>query len=410
MNKILVLALGAWGVGQIAFVPVTAAVPLTESEFLGLLNEDHPAVEALRAEVAESSGEMVSWLPNPDVAWEREALDGEPAQTTVTVRWQPPLDGRRGLERAAARAGRDAAELRLGWERMELRARVRELYARWVTARDIRDLFAQLTHRTEALAARARARAEAGEESGLAAGRLTLAAADVKASAARAERDLQVTLAEVRTLFPDLDVSRTPAAPALPEPPSYPEPAGSAVPAAATRPDVRARELDLERASRRHRLNGRFLEFPALTAGWTSLDAANDPGGPVLGVEWTVPLFDRGPGPRKQSAEELRVARAELELGRRAAAAELIAAHEAYRTLRAAALDLMEATARAEAVTTGATAEFEAGESTLTDLLETLRSVADSRAAALEMRHEALAAHRELERSVGRALTAGSDS
>ena len=100
-------------------------------------------------------------------------------------------------------------------------------------------------------------------------------------------------------------------------------------------------------------------------------------------------------------------AQATLELERRRAEAELRSARAGYGALHGVARDVLDATSEADAVISAATAAFEAGESTLTDLLETLESVVAARSAALELHHSALAAHRRLEMSVGRAPTDG---
>ena len=174
------------------------------------------------------------------------------------------------------------------------------------------------------------------------------------------------------------------------------------------RPDLKARELDVQRADLLHRLNGRYVEFPALVGGWTVFDGhGTDVDGPVFGLEWSVPLFDRRQGERVRTSREVRVARARLERSRAEAAAELQAARDAYDHLRGVAREVAETTAGAEAVIEAATAEFQAGEATLTDLLETLRSVTDGRLAALELHQKTLAAHRRLEMSVGRPLSDG---
>ena len=338
---------------------------------------------------------------NLDLGFEREAPEGTAAQTTVTVSWRPPLDGRRGLSNRAAEAGLTAAGHRLADRRLRLRAHLRELYARWSFAEERRDLFRDLSERTDRLAARARARTETGEDSGLSARRLELAAAEARSAMAAADVELLGIGAELRTLFPDLGATTRP------EPP--PLPAAIATLDANDRPDLKAGEVDVEHADLRRRLSGRYVQFPALVGGWTVLDEEGLEGveGPVLGVEWSLPLFDRRQGERARAERELQVAEARLRLVRSRADAELRAAQEAYAYLREAAEEVVAATAETERVIEAATAEFEVGEATLTDLLETMRSATDSRLAALDLQLDALAAHRALELAVGRALTEG---
>ena len=391
-----------FAVTGVAFAARAAeANEISESAFLARLGEEHPAISVLGGELADAMGERrTPRTENPDFSFEREAPDGAPGQSTVKLSWRPPLDTRRGLANKVAEAGLAAAERRLEWERLQLREQLRELFARWSLAVQRRDLFADLTGRTLELAERARARAATGEDSGLSARRLALAAAESRSAMAGADAQLLRIDAELRTVFPDLESRIRPVRPSLP-------PAPSEI-TASDRPDLKAREVDVERADLARRLGGRYLEFPALIGGWTVFDEENaEVDGPVFGVEWTIPLFDRQQGERVRTSREANIARARLELMQAQAVAELSVAFEIYEQLRTAAVEVTETTVGAEAVIEAATAEFQAGEATLTDLLETLRSVTDSRLAALELYREALAAHRRLELCVGRPLTDG---
>jgi outer membrane protein TolC len=376
-----------------------SASDITETEFLSRLTGDHPAVLVLRDEMAEAEGERKTpRTENPAVGFEREAPDGAAPQNTLVLSWRPPLDGRRGLANDAAEAGLAAANLRFDWERLQLRARLRELFANWSLATERQRLFAGLAERTQQLAARARARADTGAESGLSARRLELAAAEVRSALAVAEVDRVAARALVTAMFPALGSDRSPVPPALPE--------ASEPFTAFDRSDLHAREADVEHADFTRRLGGRWIEFPTLFGGWTVIEEDGmDLDGPVWGLEWNLPLFDRRQGERARADREIEVARARLDLERARATAELEAAQQAYESLRIAVEDVADLTDGTEAVVEAATAEFEAGESGLTDLLETVRSATDSRLAALELYGQALAAHRQLELSVGRPLT-----
>jgi outer membrane protein TolC len=377
------------------------AAEITEAEFLSRLTDDHPASVVLTNELAVAEGDRrTPRTENIDLSFEREAPEDAPAQSTLKLSWRPPLDSRRGLANKAAEAGLAAAERQLVWKRLRLREQLRELYARWSLVVERRDLFADLTKRIQQLASRARARASTGEESGLNARRMELAAAEGQAAAAEAEVDVLRIHAELGAMFPGLDPTRRPVPPSLPSVSTSFD--------LSSRADLEAREHEAERAELAERLAGRYVEFPALVGGWTVFDEDDTQiEGPVLGVEWSIPLFDRRQGERARARREADIARARLELSRARAAAEFRAAKEVYKHLRIAAGEVLESTAGTEAVVQAATAEFQAGESTLTDLLETLRSVTDSRLAALAVHQEALAAHRRLEMSVGRPLTEG---
>jgi outer membrane protein TolC len=394
--------------GLLAVAPARAADPasISEAEFLSRLSDDHPASVSLREELAEAEGQRrTPRTENVDVSFEREAAEGVPSQSTVKLGWRPPLDGRRGLANERAAAALAGAESRLDWQQLRLREELREIFAQWWAGVERRDLFAGLEEGIGRLAGRARARASRGEESGLAAQRLELAAAESQVARAAAEAEVLAVQARVRALFPELDPeTRLPSPPPLPVLPGSLDWSG--------RPDLAAARHDVERADLSRRLAGRWVEFPALVGGWTVYDGdseVEDTDGPVLGLEWSLPLFDRRQGERARTEREAQVARARLELKRNRAAAEAPVAEEIYRHLRVEAVDVLEATGGVESTMASATAEFQAGEATLTDLLETLRSATDSRLAALDLYRKALAAHRELEAAVGRPLTDGGE-
>lgn len=374
---------------------------ISEAEFLALLTEDHAAAVALKEELAAAEGDRrTPRTENPDFSFEREAPEEAAAQSTFKLSWRPPLDGRRGLANEAAETGLVAAEHQLDWRRLHLRASLRELFARWSFVVERRDLLENVSERIDQLASRSRVRASTGEESGLAARRLEIEAAATKSALATSEAEVIRVVADIRGVFPGMQTSRRPVRPELP--------GTSASLDVASRPDLTALELEAEQAELSRRLAARFLEFPAIVGGWTFFDEADaQVDGPVFGVEWSLPLFDRRQGERARTRREEEVARARLETTRMRAVSELEAAKDAYEHLRAVALDVMETTDDPGAVIEAATAEFRAGEATLTDLLDALRSVTDTRVRALELYQEALAAHRRLELSAGRPLTDG---
>ena len=374
---------------------------LTEEEFLALLQAGHPAVVALTERLALAEGERrgVTWN-NPEIGFDREAPRGAAKQSIWWLRWQPPLDGRQGLRKRAAEAGVRAAESEFVWTKLRLRLVLRGVYADWVQTTERRELLAKHLEVISRLADRARARADIGEESGLVARRLTLAAVEVRVELAQADADLARTEAKVRELHPDLEPGVQPVWPPLPPVPA--EVGWS------NRPDLAARRFEMEQAKLKKRLSGRFLEFPELMAGWTRFDGA--PGsvdGPVFALSWNLPLFDRNQGERVQEARNVVIVEAQLELANAQAKAQLEAAYGVYARLRTATTEVTTATADADALVASATAAFRVGESTLTDLLETLRSALSSQMAALNLHHSALQAHRNLEASAGLCPSSG---
>jgi cobalt-zinc-cadmium efflux system outer membrane protein len=377
------------------------APPLTEEEFLAAVTETHPAALALAGERELAAAEVVraSLLPNPTVEASIEEPDGAARETTAGVTWTPPLDGRRALRREAAERGLAATESRLEAARFRLRLDLRTVYARWAFAWERRELLAAHLARVGELAGRARARAEAGEIPGLAARRFTLEEAQARADLGRAEARLAAARAALGAWYPGIAQDARPAA--LPLPP----PAG-AVPDLAGRPDLAAREREVERAEALRRLSGRIFEAPSLGLGWKRVeDRSAEASGPVVSAGWTVPLFDRRQADRQEAEARLSTARAELELARVQAQAERAGALAAFERLRAEAAEAGRAAAGTGDLLAGASASYQLGESGLTDFLDTLRAALAARIAALEIREAAVDAQRDLEAAAGRPLT-----
>jgi cobalt-zinc-cadmium efflux system outer membrane protein len=387
----------------IAPVALTAqeAPTLTEEELLAAVTGEHPAAVALAGEreIAAAEALRASLLPNPEVEASVEDPDGAARETTAGVTWTPPLDGRRALRREAAAQGLAAAESRLEAARFRLRLDLRAAYAGWAFAWERRELLAAHLARLGELAERARARAQAGEIPGLAARRFTLEEAQARADLGRAEARLAAAGAALAAWYPGLPPGARPAAPPLP-------PAAGEAPDLASRPDLVAREREVERAEALRRLSARIFEAPALGLGWKRIEErSNEASGPVVSAGWTVPLFDRRQADRLEAEARLSASRADLELARVRARAERAGALATYDRLRTEAAEAGRAVSEAGDLLAGAAASYQLGESGLTDLLDTLRAVLAARIAALEIREAALEAQRDLEAASGRPLT-----
>lgn len=381
------------------------APTLTEAEFLAAVTEAHPAAVALAGERELAAAEAVraSLLPNPAVEASLEDLpDGAARETTAGVTWTPPLDGRRALRREAADRGLAAAESRLEAARFRLRLDLRTAYASWAFAWERRELLAAHLARIGELAERARARAQAGEIPGLAARRFTLEEAQARTDLGRAEARLAAARAALAAWYPAIAGIAQDARPA-----ALPLPAAAgAAPDIALRPDLAAREREVERAEALRRLSGRIFEAPSLGLGWKRVeDRSTETSGPVVSAGWTVPLFDRRQADRQEAEARLSIARADLELARVRAQAERAGALAAFDLLRTEAAEAERAAAETVDLLAGASASYQLGESGLTDLLDTLRAALAARITALEIREAALDAQRDLEAATGRPLT-----
>lgn len=376
----------------------------TEAVYLqAVMAEPAPAtvLEAPRIE-AEAALGRARLFSNPDFSVEREEEAGR--ETTLALEWTLPLDGRRGLGIRAAEAALEASRNEVAGRRLGLRRELRSVYAAWALADARRNLLTAYAQRLDGLVERTRRQAEAGEISGLDAGRFQLEQLAVRSDLARAEAERRQRAAEAAGWLPTTEVAS--AEPALPPLPPTPDDAVAPV----KPPEVAARQARLEEARLGERLSRRFLRAPSLALGWKTVEEGGlSADGPVVGLTWSLPLFDRNRPQREAAERRLEVSQAELELTAARATARWQAARQAYEVLRAEALDLAETLeTRESAWRDAALAAFDLGESGVTELLDVLRSLLASRLAALDAWGAALEAHRDLELAAGRPLTSHS--
>jgi outer membrane protein TolC len=379
--------------------PPDSPPPLTEEEFLAGAAADSlfaRAVADLDAEAA-ARRRAAATLANPAVEAERES-PGEATQSTVRLVWRPPLDGRRAAAIDAADAAVDAARARRALAELEVSLDLRAAFTRWAVAAERAERIDAERRRLDELARRAEERARRGEDSGLTARRFRFATVEMGAESAVAWAEAKLAEAAAVAAWPAA-AGRRPVLAELPDPDTM------ALPDPAESPAVIAARAERRRAEHEARLAGRFLAFPELSAGWQwQDDAGAEADGPVLGLAWDLPLFDRGSAERGHALREADAGRAREELAARRQAAELHARADAYRTLHDAVPDGESLDRSARSAVAAASAAYEANESTMTDFLDTLRSILAGRLAALDLHAAALAAHRELERAAGRPL------
>jgi outer membrane protein TolC len=374
--------------------PTPPGATLTESVFLAGFDENHVAVRALTEDLAraEAARRRAGTLDNPRVEFGREAPEDNPKQTTWTAAWAPPLDGRLRLAREAAKIGVDAARERFAADRVRLRRELRKAYADWVLSTERQDVLQSQRALVDSLAEQVRRRAEVGEESGIGARRLLLASAEIGSELAVADADAVRAAALARALRPEIPPDARPARPPLVPPPAPSRP----------RPELEALRLEVQQAQLEGRLARRFVIFPELSAGWQRLEHAGvEQTGPVFGVSWSLPLFDRSQAARVEAAGRQRALEARLVVATARSRAELDASGAAYALLAARAREQARAIGETDRLLEGASASFRAGESTVTDLLETLRSVREARLKEIELYAEALEAQRALEAAGG---------
>lgn len=363
---------------------------VTEAEFLSVLDETHPAVRESAEGVALAEARLLGarTLDNPVVEAVREDPGGPIGQTDVLVSWKVP-DAARGPEINARQGEIGAARRRLVHDLLGYRLAMREAYAGWAVADARRRRLSTQAERVESLAQREAVRAEQGEASGLEVRRLRLAAATLRSRVALADGASERARAEAAAWHPGLPAD---ARPVLPELPAAPSLDGADARVRAARADLAAAEL-AQLATRP------IVASPEVTLGWRRQDLT--PGavdGPIFGVAWSVPLFDRRQAARQNASAALAAAGARLELAERESAAARNAASTNFARLAAALAEAREELGATERMLDGAEAAFRQGEGGLTDLLETHRSVTEAELAVLDLHEAALAAHRELER------------
>ena len=366
---------------------------VTETEFLSVLDESHPAVAeaAEQLNLARSRVVAASTLENPSGTVVREDPDGPVEQTDYLLSWKLP-DAARGPTVEAREATVEAAGARLSQRLLDLRLRMRATYAEWALARARRTRLSVQADRVEALSEREARRAERGEASGLEARRLELAAAALCSRVALSSAGAERAEAEARRWHPTLPPDARPVIPEVPDPPEL----------ETGHPLLRAAEADLAAASLQDRAAGRFLASPELTLGWQRQEAGAEVlEGPILGLSWSLPLFDRNRAERAAAEARIAGAEARLEAVRRRITASREAARAAFSSLSESLAEAETALVESGEMLDGAEAAFRLGETSLTDLLETHRSVTEGHLAVLDLRAETLAAHRELERLAG---------
>lgn len=371
----------------LAAVPRAAgaqSLPITEQQVLQRLSPESPRVRAIRAgvDVARAGVLAAGRWPNPRIRVDREAAAGTTEYLT-TVGQPLPITGIRGLEMRAASALADAAAARAEDQLRRARADLRLAFAHLVAAQSRERSLTTSRDRLRGVAEILSHREAAGDAAGFDRLRAEREVLDVEAD---------LTVAAADRLRAQIDLASFLAAPVDPvalvaEPPV---PAPSAVPdvdalmqrAESMRGDLLAlrKETDAARWSGLAADRRRVPE-PEVIAGTKSSSAFGGSLGSVLGVQATVPLFDRG-RPEKALATA-RAAEAEAQstlmkaslrvsvAGLRAAVTERRAAAERYRSAAMGSADQIERIAQVS---------YEAGERSILELLDAYRTTAGTRA------------------------------
>ena len=392
----------AVGLLALSLTSPARAQEVSEQDFLAEFTEGHAALRALQEGLAAAEAARVraGTVSNPRLEFWREQPDANPRLTNWTLAWTPPLDGRFGVGKRAAEAGAFAARERLVADSARLRQELRRVFAEWSLSSAARALHAQQLELVGPLAEAERQRARVGEAAGLSARRLSLAEAEARAALRETEAALALAEAVARAWRPDLAPQVTAIPPMLPAPP--------AEQSAVDTPELRSLALDVERLDLEARRAGRFWGFPTLQFGWQRLeDRGATVDGPIFAANWSIPLFDRDKATRLEAEMRREAVAAQHELARARVSAEVEGGLAAYRLLVASVGEARQAADESGRVIDAATAAYRAGEATLTDLLDAVRTAFAARLRELAVRGRALETHRALEAALGRPLVEG---
>ena len=379
-----------------------APAALDEPTFLRRVAERSPRRQVFddRRRLATASIGVASVLPNPTLAYEREAVPGLDAHDDF-VRLAFPVDvaGRRGLSAAAARAGADAEHATVERDAFVVQLEARLAY---LDAAYARQLLARLDESRIALAAIAdalRSRAAQGDASSYDAERAALELEALDDERASARRVLEVARLRLGGLVGEPATPHD-AADAITLPARPPE--GALVP---VRPEVdaalaRGRQAERERTAARRR----WIPRLDVVAGMLSSASSDGQGiGYIVGIGGDLPLFDRGGASAARSRAEAKRWQSEA----RALALEAAAESEQARRELALRVEQAEAYAagpakRALDLQRRATLAYREGDRPILELLDVHRGARQASVRALELVYEARRADLHLRRALGR--------
>jgi cobalt-zinc-cadmium efflux system outer membrane protein len=171
-----------------------------------------------------------------------------------------------------------------------------------------------------------RARAEEGEAAGVEAERLDLEVEVFERQLVAARATASAERAAAAVWSDRVSGTVRPQRPHLPIPPATAD--------VGSRPDLQAIAHRVAEAEAVQRLQRRSLEPPEISFGWKKIgEEGLSFNGPVYGIAWPLPVFDRNQGNREAATAEVSVARSQLELETRLAEQRARAALASYSDL-----------------------------------------------------------------------------
>lgn len=335
--------------------------------------------------------------PNPELTTSFENFGGfggrnenrgfSTLETTVGLSQRIELGGKRGARMDYAARNTAVAELDYNGVRLEVAREIVTALAAAEAARRLADVErARARLAAETLRA-SRGRVEAGRDPLLQAERAEVVRATADIAADRAQREVEIALADLAVLMGVPRVELAPRQPWFEDIGSPPARPAQADPLARLAANPELARLEAAIAQQRSNLNlQRSNAVPDLTVN-ADVRRFGDTGETafVAGASIPLPFFDRNQGGIARAHAELARAEAEAARGRSTLAAQLVAAEErlalawrAVQSLRRTALPSAEQAARFAA------AGFGEGRFGFLDVLDAQRSLSDTRAQLVE--------------------------
>lgn len=394
--------------------PVRAAEApqtLRLEEALALALQQNPELAIHRSEVRAADADLLAariWPYNPEVELEgadRRGPDGSVTDRGLSLAQELELAGRRSKRRATAGDALEAARVRYQRRRAELAARVEELFARALAARErlaVARTDAELTRRLVELETR-RLEAGAGTQVDLNLARAVAGRAErALARAGGAARASRVELAEQLGLDPGAPPELVGDLPGAP-------PGGAPVHELAARAvdrraDLQALRHEVEASDSRLALERSRGKPNLRIRGFVAREEGDDIMGVSLGI--ALPLFDRNQGGIARALAVRDRASARLAAGELAVRWEVAAAHARYRAAAEAlaALDRL-VIGRLEESLSLLERAFESGKVGITDVLVQRRELVEARREHVDAAAEAWLARIELDLATGEIAT-----
>lgn len=341
---------------------------------------------------------------NPAFSFGRDDLGheaGEFREETFHLVQQVEWPGRTAARRRAAAHAIEAGAARFRADSVELAFRVRKAYVQAWFAEAAEAVARRTAAVIRGVAEDAEIRLQAGDIPAFAARRLRLERAQADRDVAEAAlrcRDARRTLAAL--IAPGTGVEEVgPSEGVKGIPPVVTREA--ALRALSRRPDLEAARRELAAARAGEQVARRsWVPDPTLGLGYRH---QNDGfAGTSIAVDVPVPLFDRGAGTREEATAASSAAAYRLELSRRLAKYDLVAASDRYTSSRTQLETAAEGlAANGEALLSAATAAYLEHEMTLLELLDAAGAFEDAQLGALSLRSAAWISYYDLLRAMG---------